>query len=112
MVDVGSDENDRTVREIAVTVGREFPGCEVTFGPSSADNHSYRVAFGKIRRVFPAFCARWDVAAGAAQLHQVFDSIAMDAETFYGRGQTRLKQIQYLLKTGEVDQHLFWRDRP
>jgi nucleoside-diphosphate-sugar epimerase len=109
VVNVGSDENNRTVREIAETVSAEFPGCELTFGPPSADNRSYRVAFGKIRDVFGDFRAEWDVAAGAAQLHRVFDSIAMDPETFHGRGHTRLKQIEYLLKSGQVDERLFWR---
>jgi nucleoside-diphosphate-sugar epimerase len=110
VANVGSDQNNRTVREIAETVSAEFPGCELTFGPPNADNRSYRVAFGKIREVFSDFQAAWDVAAGAAQLHRVFQSIAMDPETFHGRGHTRLKQIEYLLKTGQVDDRLFWKD--
>jgi nucleoside-diphosphate-sugar epimerase len=110
VVNVGSDENNRTVREIAETVSAEFPACDLTFGPPSADNRSYRVAFGKIHELFPDFRAEWDVAAGAAQLHRVFASIEMDPETFYGRGHTRLKQIQYLLKTGQVDERLFWKE--
>jgi nucleoside-diphosphate-sugar epimerase len=110
VVNVGSDENNRTVPEIAEAVGAEFPGCELTFGPPNADNRSYRVSFGKIHEVFADFRAAWDVAAGAAQLHRVFQAIAMDPETFYGRGHTRLKQIEYLLKTGQVDERLFWKE--
>ena len=110
VVNVGCDENNRTVREIAEAVSAEFPGCELTFGPPNADNRSYRVAFGKIHDVFGDFRAAWDVAAGAAQLHRVFQSIAMDPETFHGRGHTRLKQIEYLLKTGQVDERLFWKE--
>jgi nucleoside-diphosphate-sugar epimerase len=109
IVNVGSDDNNRTVREIAETVSAEFPSCELSFGRPNADNRSYRVAFGKIRSVFGDFRAEWDVAAGAAQLHRVFESIAMDPETFHGRGHTRLKQIQYLLKSGQVDERLFWK---
>ncbi|MCV7091333.1 NAD-dependent epimerase/dehydratase family protein [Mycobacterium interjectum] len=110
VVNVGSDENNRTVREIAEAVSAEFPGCELTFGPPNADNRSYRVSFGKIHEVFADFRAAWDVAAGAAQLHRVFQAIAMEPETFYGRGHTRLKQIEYLLKTGQVDERLFWKE--
>ncbi|OBG38950.1 NAD(P)-dependent oxidoreductase [Mycobacterium sp. E3198] len=110
VVNVGCDENNRTVREIAEAVSAEFPGCELTFGPPNADNRSYRVSFGKIHDVFPEFRAAWDVAAGAAQLHRVFQAIAMEPETFYGRGHTRLKQIEYLLKTGQVDERLFWKE--
>jgi nucleoside-diphosphate-sugar epimerase len=110
IVNVGSDENNYTVREIAETVSAEFPGCVLTFGPPSADNRSYRVAFGKIHQVFSDFRTAWDVSAGAAQLHRVFTSIAMDPETFQGRGHTRLKQIEHLLKTGQVDERLFWKE--
>jgi nucleoside-diphosphate-sugar epimerase len=110
VVNVGSDENNYTVREIAEAVGREFPDCSVSFGPPSADNRSYRVSFAKIHRVFPDFRTEWDVAAGAAQLHRVFESVALDSSTFNGRGHTRLKQIEYLLGTGQVDERLFWRD--
>jgi nucleoside-diphosphate-sugar epimerase len=105
---VGSNDNNYTVREIAETVGREFPGCAVSFGPPSADNRSYRVNFDKITTGL-GFRCDWDLARGARQLHEVFEAIDLDAETFYGRGHTRLKQIQYLLETGQVDQQLFWK---
>lgn len=111
VVNVGSDDNNCTIRDIAGTVAREFRGCDLSFGPPTADQRSYRVAFDRIREVFPDFVPQWDVAAGAAQLHRVFESIEMEPETFYGRGHTRLKQIEYLLKTGQVDQHLFWSHR-
>ena len=51
----------------------------------------------------------WNLADGAKQLHEVFEAIQLDAETFYGRGHTRLKQIDWLLKTGQVDEKLFWK---
>jgi nucleoside-diphosphate-sugar epimerase len=112
VLNVGADDNNYTVREIAETVGAEFPGCEVSFGEPSADNRSYRVSFAKIREVLPGFDTDWDAAAGAAQLHRVFEQIALDTETFTGRGHTRLAQIEHLLKTGQVDPQLFWTVNP
>ena len=105
---VGSDENNYTVREIAETVGDVFPGCEVSFGAPGADNRSYKVAFGKIQELLPDFKAQWSVRDGAEQLHRVFESIQLDKETFTGRGHTRLKQIQHLMATGQVDDELYW----
>ncbi|MBM7330408.1 SDR family oxidoreductase, partial [Agrobacterium sp. S2] len=55
VLNVGADANNYTVREIAETVGAEFPGCEVSFGEPSADNRSYRVSFAKIHEVLPGF---------------------------------------------------------
>lgn len=112
VLNVGADAHNYTVREIAETVAAEFPGCEVSFGQPGADNRSYRVSFARIREVLPGFDTDWDAAAGAAQLHRVFEQIALDAETFTGRGHTRLAQIDHLLKTGQVDPRLFWTVNP
>ena len=106
---VGSEDNNYTVRQIAEIVANEFTGCELTFGDPSADNRSYRVAFDRIREVLPGYTTDWDAAAGAAQLHRVFESIDLDAETFTGRGHTRLKQIEHLLRTSQLDPKLFWK---
>jgi nucleoside-diphosphate-sugar epimerase len=112
VLNVGSDDNNYTVREIAETVAEHFPGCAVSFGDPSADNRSYRVRFAKIRSVLPDFSCDWDAKKGAAQLHEVFSRIDLDRATFQGRGHTRLKQIQYLMATGQVDDRLFWTAAP
>lgn len=108
---VGSNDNNYTVRQIAQTVADVFPDCALSFGPPSADNRSYRVKFDKISETLGYSCD-WDLAMGARQLHNVFDAIQLDAETFYGRGHTRLKQIEYLLDTKQIDQQLFWNEVP
>lgn len=105
---VGSNDQNYQVRDIAETVGREFPGCEVTFGPAGGDNRSYKVNFDKISTQLPGFSCDWDAAKGAHQLHQVFEAIGMDEATFTGRGHTRLKQLQHLIATKQLDADLFW----
>ena len=62
----------------------------------------------EIREVLPGYETAWDAKAGAAQLHRVFASIDMDEATFTGRGHTRLKQIEYLMRTQQVDPQLYW----
>jgi len=105
---VGSNEQNYQVREIAETVGAEFPGCEVTFGPAGGDNRSYKVNFDKITSELPGFSCDWNAASGARQLHQVFAGIGMDEATFTGRGHTRLKQLEHLIATKQLDADLFW----
>jgi nucleoside-diphosphate-sugar epimerase len=109
VLNVGSAEQNYTVRQIAEIVAAEIPGCEVSFGAPSADNRSYRVAFDKIRSVLPTFECQWDAAKGAAQLREVFERIELDAATFTGRGHIRLKQIEHLMRTGQVDGQLYWK---
>jgi nucleoside-diphosphate-sugar epimerase len=106
---VGSTVENFRVREIAQTVADAFPGCEVSAGPPSADNRSYRVSFAKIESSLPGFRARWTAAQGAAELRRLFDRIDFGQETFEFRAYTRLKQLKYLQRTGQVDDDLFWR---
>lgn len=112
VLNVGSEEQNYQVRDIAEKVAAAFPGCELTFGPASADNRSYKVSFEKIKRVLPDFECQWDAARGAQQLHDVFEAIQLDEETFTGRGHTRLKQLEHLIRTEQLDKELFWRTQP
>lgn len=105
---VGSTNQNYRVREIAEIVGETFPGCDVSFGDSGGDNRSYRVAFEKIANKLPGFTCEWDAVRGAEQLRAVFESIDLKPDVFTGRGHTRLKQLEYLIATGQVDADLFW----
>jgi nucleoside-diphosphate-sugar epimerase len=105
---VGSNAQNYQVREIAETVAAAFPGCVTEFGEPSADNRSYRVNFDKIHDQLPGFSCDWDAASGAAQLAKIFNLIDLDTETFRGRGHTRLAQLEYLLRTKQIDAELMW----
>ena len=105
---VGSDDQNYQVRDIAERVAKAFPGCTTSFGEAGADNRSYRVDFSKIHAQLPGFSCDWDADRGAAQLAEVFSRISLDEATFSGRGHTRLKQLEHLLQTAQVDDHLYW----
>ena len=105
---VGSDEQNYQVRDIAERVAAAFPGCSTSFGEAGADNRSYRVDFAKISSALPGFSCDWDADRGAQQLAEVFARISLDAPTFTGRGHTRLTQLEHLLRTEQLDDQLFW----
>lgn len=105
---VGQNSDNYRVREIAQIIAEEFRGCEVTTGPSSGDNRSYRVSFDRIHAELPGFKCRYTARDGARQLHDLFTRIRMPAETYQFRAFTRLKQLNYLLSTGQVDDDLYW----
>lgn len=107
---VGSNDQNYQVREIAEIVSAEVPGCTTSFGPPSADNRSYRVSFDKINSVLPTFRCAWDARAGAQELAAVFGRIDLDADAFGYRAFTRLEQLRYLLRTGQLDAELRWTD--
>jgi nucleoside-diphosphate-sugar epimerase len=107
---VGDNAHNYRVREIAEIVAAAFPGCTLAFGSAGSDNRSYRAAFDKIRKHLPGFECAWDAKRGALQLSELFKRIDMTPETFEFRTFTRLKQLEYLIKTQQIDDHFFWRE--
>ena len=105
---VGDTAYNYQVKDIAQIVADTFPGCQLSFGPSDPDNRSYRVSFAKINRLLPGFKCEWDAQRGARQLYEIFKQIDMSAQTFTSRGFTRLKQLEYLLRTQQIDRNFFW----
>jgi nucleoside-diphosphate-sugar epimerase len=112
ILNVGDTEHNYRVREIATIVADVFPGCKLSFGPPSADNRSYRVSFAKIRQHLPGFHCAWDARKGAQQLHDLFARIDLTAEMFGFRTFTRLKQLEHLIRTQQLDDHFFWKAQP
>ena len=106
---VGATTENYQVKEIARIVADAFQGCTLTFGKSDGDNRSYRVCFDKINSVLPGFKCRSNPAKGARELHDLFQRIDMSRETFEFRAYTRLKELQYLLRTRQIDDQFYWR---
>jgi nucleoside-diphosphate-sugar epimerase len=107
---VGDDEQNYRIREIAEIVARGFPGCVTSFGPPDADNRSYRVSFAKIREHIPEFRCEWPAERGVGQLARLFAWLDMSHETFTAAPFTRLAQLKRLVERGEIDDEFFWTD--
>ncbi|MEI2583165.1 NAD-dependent epimerase/dehydratase family protein [Scytonema sp. PRP1] len=105
---VGDTANNYRVKEIAEIVAGVFPDCKLSFGDQGADNRSYRVSFEKINTVLPGFKCDWNAQRGAQQLYDLFSQIDMTEEVFLSRGFTRLKQLEYLIRTQQIDKDFFW----
>ena len=107
---VGDTRHNYRVKEIAEIVAETFPGCRLSFGAPSPDNRSYRVSFEKIRKHLPDFQCAWDARRGARQLYELFRKIDMPPEVFQHRTFTRLKQLEHLIRTKQLDSNFFWQE--
>jgi nucleoside-diphosphate-sugar epimerase len=108
---VGDTRQNYRVREIAEVVSATFPGCALTIGKNDGDNRSYRVSFDKIHDRLPDFRCRRDAETGARQLLDVFTRIDMGPEVFLAPSYTRLKQLEHLLTTQQIDTNLYWSNQ-
>lgn len=108
---VGDNDQNYTVRDIAEIVGAAFPNCRVSYGPASGDNRSYRVCFDKIRERMPQFRCAWSAERGALQLRSVFERIQLDLATLNAPPFTRLEELKHLRRTGQINEALRWTAR-
>lgn len=100
---VGTEENNLRVSEIAERVAAAVPGAEVVItGESGADPRSYRVDFARIRAALPGFTARWPVTAGAVELADAYQRFGMTTGGFQRRF-VRLATIAERCAGGELD---------
>ena len=105
---VGHNADNYQIREIAEIVADVFPNCTLSTGPSGGDDRSYRVSFNKINDHLPDFACKWGARKGAEQLRHVFERIEMPKETFDFRAFTRLKQLEFLIRTRQIDPEFYW----
>ena len=110
ILNVGDDKNNYRVRDLAEIVSDVFETDALEFGANGGDNRSYSVDFSKIRKHLPGFECQWDVERGARQLRAIFDRTTMDQATFDSPNFTRLLELERLVKSGQVDDQLFWRN--
>ena len=109
---VGSNQLNYQIREIAEIISETFPGCRLEIGDSTGDHRNYKANFDKIHERLPGFECRIDVARGARQLLDVFRAVEMATDQFEFRGHTRIKQIKHLLATHQIDDHFYWINQP
>ncbi len=105
---VGSNQQNYRVIEIAEIVAAMFPGCALEVGSKGADNRSYRVNFDKIQRVLPSFACQWSAEKGARQMRDLFERIDMSSAVFKAEPYTRLKMLLKLREQELLDDKLFW----
>jgi nucleoside-diphosphate-sugar epimerase len=112
-LNVGRDDQNYRVREIAEIVKDTVPGCAVELAAGAGpDTRNYRVSFGRIGRVLPAFRAEWDAHRGAAELHEAYRGAGLRVEDFEGPRYRRIDQVRALLASGELGADLRWVREP
>ncbi len=107
---VGRNDDNLRVRQIADMVKEVVPGCTVRYAEGGGpDPRCYRVDCSKIARMLPAFRPQWTVRKGVDELYQAFREVNLTADQFLGHRYLRLKQIKKLQDEGRLDRELRWQ---
>ncbi len=126
IMNVGDEENNLQVIQIAKTAAASVPGCEVKFltdnpdldkegliadrkvKSGGVDTRTYKVSFEKIKKILPDFKCEWSVERGVKEMVNKFQEINLTREIFKNRGFYRLQQLEYLHENNFLSDDLRW----
>jgi nucleoside-diphosphate-sugar epimerase len=101
---VGRDENNVQVRDIAELVRAAVPGSRLSFADGAGpDLRSYRVDFSKLTETFPDLKLGWDVSQGIDELAAAYASHGLTYDDFTSSRFVRLRRIRQLMSAGMLD---------
>jgi nucleoside-diphosphate-sugar epimerase len=107
---VGRNEENYQVRELAEIVHETVGDCEIEYaGSGDPDPRSYRVDFTRFAVTFPDAGLRWTARDGAREVLDAYREVGLTLEDFEGDRYVRLKHLRLLLDRGELDPDLRWR---
>lgn len=110
---VGRNEENFRIRELAEIVSEVVGGCRIEFAPGGGpDLRCYRVNFDKIGRMLPAFKPQWTARKGAQELCEAYRTIGLTAADIEGGRYIRISEIRRLQQAGSLDGDLRWIGKP
>jgi nucleoside-diphosphate-sugar epimerase len=110
---VGRNDQNYRIREIAEIVKETVPGCEIAFASDAGpDKRNYRADFSKIARALPSFRPEWDARKGARELYEAYRAIGLELKDFEGPRYRRIDQLKRLLAEGNLGADLRWQAEP
>jgi nucleoside-diphosphate-sugar epimerase len=104
---VGRDEDNVQIRDVAEMVREAVPGSELTFAEGAGpDLRNYRADFSKLNDTFPALRLQWSVRDGIKELLAAYAEHGLTHDDFTSSRFVRLRRINELLAAGIVDETL------
>lgn len=127
-LNVGSEENNLQILEIAKKIQNNVPGCDLKYLSDDLkldqeglirdkkikkgeDTRTYKVSFAKIKKIIPKFQCQWRVERGIHDLVDFFNKMPLSPEIFKSRGFYRLQKLEDLYAQGRLSNDLFWLKR-
>ena len=110
VVNVGSDDRNYRIRDLADAVAHAVPGVTVRVNAAAPPDHrSYRVDFSRFRSLAPDHQPHVDLAASIANLVVGLRAIRFADRNFRDSPLVRLKMLANHLECGRLSPDLRWR---
>ena len=104
---VGTNEDNYTVKEIAQKVQNIIPDSKITYGENaSKDVRSYRVDFSKIKNKLN-YKANWTLEKGIKNIYEKLQETNFSENDFNDKKFYRVKYLNWLITQKIIDDNLF-----
>ena len=106
---VGENDENYKVREIAEMIGRIVPDSEIEFAKeASKDKRSYKVSFDKIKKI--GFKTKWNLEKGIKDIYNSMNDEKFRNIDFKSKSYSRVAYIKWLLETRKLDENLRFKN--
>ena len=106
---VGIENGNYTVKELAESAQRVVPGSKLVFLNQHTDPRTYRVSFKKILDILKDyFKPEWSLDGGGHELVQYFRDISFTENDFRNEKVNRLIKLEKLIKEKKINNRLEW----
>jgi nucleoside-diphosphate-sugar epimerase len=123
ILNVGKNDNNWKIIDIAELIVSKVPGCELSFlgksGPKDSENlvadrkvqdgvdkRTYQVSFDKIHDLLPKYNTSWNLETGIDNLIEQLKHWRLNETKFKQRDFYRLQQVEHLNRTNQMDHEL------
>jgi len=108
-VNVGSDEWNYQVKELAEAVAKVIPDVEISINENAQpDKRSYRVSFELFKKLAPDYQPQMDLHTTVQELKDGLESMNFHDENFRSSNYMRLKMLNHLRDQGFISERLEW----
>lgn len=109
-VNVGSDDRNYQVRQIAEAVAEALPGTEISINTESpVDSRSYQVNFGLYKSLAPAHQPQVTLRDSIGDLRNGLTRMMFKEQDFRNSSLIRLKVLEKHMAAGRLNSALVWQ---
>ncbi|GBD98069.1 UDP-glucose 4-epimerase [bacterium BMS3Abin07] len=110
-VNIGTDEWNYQVRDLAGAVAEVIPDVDISINENAQpDKRSYRVGFELFKRLAPDYQPEVDIITTIKELKAGLEAINFKDDNFRNSGFMRLKVLNHLRETELLTENLEWRN--
>lgn len=106
---VGTNDDNYTVKEIAQKVEKIVPNSTITYAEdANKDARSYKVDFSKINQEL-GYTTKWSLDKAIKEIYDCLNKKKFTKEEFKDKKYHRVAYIKWLIECGKIDKDLFFK---